>query len=41
VLRDVLNIALFKLHSSGVVDAEWMKVAGAEMLVKIPAQPYF
>ena len=40
-LRDVLNIALFKLHSSGVVDAEWMKVAGAEMLVKIPAQPYF
>ncbi len=40
-LRDVLNIALFKLHSSGKVDAEWMKVAGAEMLVKIPAQPYF
>ncbi len=40
-LRDVLNIALYKLHSSGAVDAEWMKVAGAEMLVKIPHQPYF
>ena len=40
-LRDVLNIAMFKLHSSGKVDEVWKKFAGAEMLVKIPAQPYY
>jgi polar amino acid transport system substrate-binding protein len=40
-LRDVLNITLYKLHSSGFVDAEWEKVFGAPMLEKIPAQPYF
>jgi polar amino acid transport system substrate-binding protein len=40
-LRDVLNIALFKLHSSGFVDQAYNKAFGADMLVKIPAQPYF
>ena len=40
-LRDVLNIALYKLHSSGFVDAEWQKAFGSEMLEKIPHQPYF
>jgi len=38
-LRDGLDIALFKLLSSGKVDEEWIKVTGAGMLVKIPAQP--
>jgi hypothetical protein len=37
----VLNIALFKLHSSGFVDQAYNKAFGADMLVKIPAQPYF
>jgi polar amino acid transport system substrate-binding protein len=40
-LRDVLNIILYKLHSSGFVDAEWQKAFGAGMLERIPAQPYF
>jgi polar amino acid transport system substrate-binding protein len=40
-LRDVLNIAMYKLHSSGFVDAEWQKAFGSEMLEKIPHQPYF
>ncbi len=40
-LRDCLNIALYKLHSSGFVDAEWQKAFGSEMLEKIPYQPYF
>jgi polar amino acid transport system substrate-binding protein len=40
-LRDVLNIVLFKLQSSGFVDATWNKVFGSDMLLKVPAQPYF
>jgi polar amino acid transport system substrate-binding protein len=40
-LRDVINIALYKLHSSGWVDAAWKKAFNSEMLVKVPAQPYF
>lgn len=40
-LRDVINIAMYKLHSSGFVDAEWQKAFGSEMLEKIPYQPYF
>ena len=40
-LRDVLNIALYKLHSSGWVDAAWRKAFNSDMLQKIPAQPYF
>jgi polar amino acid transport system substrate-binding protein len=40
-LRDCINIALYKLHSSGYVDAEWQKAFGSDMLEKIPHQPYF
>lgn len=40
-LRDVLNIALYKLHSSGTVVEEWKKAFGSEPLEKVPAQPYF
>ena len=40
-LRDVLNIALFKLHSSGAVVGEWKKAFGSEPLEKVPYQPYF
>lgn len=40
-LRDVINIALFKLHSSGAVDAMWKDAFGSDMLLKVPAQPYF
>ena len=40
-LRDVLNIAMFKLHSSGWVTETWKKSFGSEPLMKVPAQPYF
>jgi polar amino acid transport system substrate-binding protein len=40
-LRDVLNIILYNLHSSGVVNEEWEKWYGAPMLVKIVPNPYF
>jgi polar amino acid transport system substrate-binding protein len=40
-LRDVLNIALFKLHSSGAINDEWKKAFGSEPLEKVPYQPYF
>lgn len=40
-LRDVLNITLYKLQSSGFVDDEWRKSFGSDPLMKVPAQPYF
>jgi polar amino acid transport system substrate-binding protein len=40
-LRDVLNITLYKLHSSGFVNEAWQKAFGSEMLMKVPAQPFF
>jgi len=40
-LRDVFNIALYKLHSSGVIVEQWKKSFGTEPLEKVPAQPYF
>lgn len=40
-LRDVLNITLYKLHSGGFVDQAWNQAFGSDMLMKIPAQPYF
>lgn len=40
-LRDVLNIVLYKLHSGGTVDQIWNKAFGSDMLMKVPAQPYF
>ncbi|MFO1090818.1 MAG: transporter substrate-binding domain-containing protein [Hyphomicrobiales bacterium] len=40
-LRDCINIAMFKLQSGGWVDAAWEKNFGSQMLLKVPAQPYF
>lgn len=40
-LRDVINIALFNLHSSGTVNERWERWYGAPMLVKIIPNPYF
>ena len=40
-LRDVLNIVLYKLHSSGAVDGMWRDAFGSDTLLKVPAQPYF
>jgi polar amino acid transport system substrate-binding protein len=40
-LRDVLNIILYKLHSSGFVDTAWKQAFGSDPLLKVPAQPYF
>jgi len=40
-LRDVLNIVLYKLQSSGFVNATWEKNFGSPPLVEVPAQPYF
>jgi polar amino acid transport system substrate-binding protein len=40
-LRDVLNIVLYNLHSSGYVNERWEKWYGAPMLVKITPNPYF
>jgi polar amino acid transport system substrate-binding protein len=40
-LRDVLNIILFKLQSSGWVDKAWKDAFGSDPLLKVPAQPYF
>lgn len=40
-LRDLLNIVLYNLHSSGFVNERWEKAYGAPMLVKIVPNPYF
>lgn len=40
-LRDVLNIILYNMHSSGEVNATWEKWYGAPMLVKVEPNPYF
>ena len=40
-LRDIINIAMYKLHSSGWVDTAWKKAFNSDMLMKVPAQPYF
>lgn len=40
-LREVLNIILYDLHSSGMVNATWEKFYGAPMLRKIEPDPYF
>lgn len=40
-LREVLNIILFDLHSSGTVNATWEQFYGAPMLRPIEPSPYF
>ncbi|WP_431300246.1 transporter substrate-binding domain-containing protein [Tabrizicola sp. BL-A-41-H6] len=40
-LAEVLNIALFNLHSSGTVNALWEQYYGAPMLRKVEPTPYF
>lgn len=40
-LTEVLNIALYNLHSSGTVNATWEKHYGAPMLRAVTPNPYF
>ena len=40
-LKEALNIALFDLHSSDMVNETWEKHYGAPMLVKVEPSPYF
>ena len=40
-LAEVLNIALYNLHSSGMVNTTWEQFYGAPMLRKVEPSPYF
>jgi polar amino acid transport system substrate-binding protein len=40
-LRDALNIVLYDLHSTDVVNQTWEKWYGAPMLAKVVPNPYF
>lgn len=40
-LRDFLNVLIFDLHSSGVVNDTWQKWYGAPMAVPVPVSPFF
>ena len=40
-LRDYLNILLYDLHSTGVIEEHWIKWYGAPMAVPIEPDPYF
>jgi polar amino acid transport system substrate-binding protein len=40
-LVNILNIALYDLHSSGMINTTWEKWYGSPMLKKIEANPYF
>jgi polar amino acid transport system substrate-binding protein len=40
-LTEVLNIIMYDLHSSGVVNATWEEFYGAPMLRKVEPHPYF
>lgn len=40
-LRDFLNVLLFDLHTSGVVDDTWRKWYGAPMAAPVAPTPYF
>ena len=40
-LTEVLNIALFNLHSSGMINETWEKHYGAPMLRTVDPDPYF
>ena len=40
-LRDFLNVLLYDLHASGVIDETWRKWYGAPMAAPITPDPYF
>ena len=40
-LTEVLNIVLYDLHSSGMINETWEKFYGAPMLRKVEPSPYF
>lgn len=40
-LKEVLNITLYDLHSSGMINETWEANYGAPMLVEVEASPYF
>jgi len=40
-LKEVLNIILYDLHSSGMVNETWEAAYGAPMLVEVEPSPYF
>ena len=40
-LRDWLNVAIFELHRTGVVDEMWRKWFGIDMLYPVGMSPYF
>jgi polar amino acid transport system substrate-binding protein len=40
-LRNYLNVLLYDLHSSGVINETWMKWYGTPMAVPISPSPYF
>jgi polar amino acid transport system substrate-binding protein len=40
-LRNYLNVLLYDLHSSGVINETWMKWYGTPMVVPISPSPYF
>lgn len=40
-LRDYLNVVLYDLHTSGFVNASWLKAYGTPMQKPIVANPYF
>ncbi|RZW09262.1 MAG: transporter substrate-binding domain-containing protein [Rhodobacteraceae bacterium] len=40
-LTEVLNIALYNMHSSGMINETWEKFYGAPMLRKVEPVPYF
>ena len=40
-LTEVLNIALYNMHSSGMINETWEKFYGAPMLRKVEPTPYF
>jgi polar amino acid transport system substrate-binding protein len=40
-LRDVLNVALFDMHSRGFVNETWVKWFGSPMRTPIPFNPMF
>jgi polar amino acid transport system substrate-binding protein len=40
-LRDFLNVLLYDLHSSGMINDTWKKWYGAPMAVPVPVDPFF
>jgi polar amino acid transport system substrate-binding protein len=40
-LRDWLNVAIYELHRTGVVDETWKKWFGMDMIYPVEATPWF